>query len=167
MNKKTLIITITVSVILLSLACPVFAVKDKIDPPKPQKYQMLFFRNDGRVWIVIPPKTTMLEIYPSIGRKRGWVKAFNRWGEPLAIDYHFHGAVRLTNGVKRHSIKKGKLVAGTHDGIAVGIYTREDTHFIEVINAENGFDGVVNLRDWKKRRQATQSGIDLKITNYK
>ncbi len=152
--------------ILLCVLNTSYAQKSVKKPP-PLKYQMLFFRNDGRVWIVIPPKTTLVEIYPSFGRRHGWVKAYNRHGDVLALDRKFHGDVQLSTSVIKPSLKRGLLVVHRHNGVSIGIYTPENASFIEILNARNGFDGVVNVRDKKKRIIARQTGLDIKIINYR
>ena len=111
--------------------------------------------------------TTLVEIYPSDARKRGWVKAYNRNGEVLALDRKFHGDVNVSTSVKKPSLKKGKLVVTRHDDKSIGIYTPEDASFIEIINSTNGFDGVVNVRDRKKRILTRQTGLDIQVTNYR
>jgi len=133
----------------------------------PLRYQLLFFRNDGRIWIVLPPKTTLVEIVPSTINATGRVKAYNRKGEILALDENFDGNVTISTVVKKPSLKKGKLVVTRHDEKTIGIYTPENAAFIEIINSSSGFDGVVNVRDKRKRILTSQSGLDIKITNYK
>jgi hypothetical protein len=136
-----------------------------VDQQEPLSYQLLFFKNDNRAWIIIPPRTTLVEIFPSVGKKWGWVKAYNRWGETLAVDNNFHGSIFITSAVKRPAVRHGKIVASRHDGQAVAIFTPENAAFVEIINAENGFDGVVYVRDKKKRVLSSQSGLDLRVVN--
>lgn len=179
--KSRLIINIVAAIAIIGIlaAWPVLAAQkekpcqasttqaDKACQSPPLEYQLLFFRNDGRIWVVLPPKTTLLEIYPSIGRIQGWVKAYNRRGEVLAVDKEFNGDVQITVASNRPSLKKGKLVVTRHDETSVAIYTPENASFIEIINSRNGFDGVVNVRDRKKRLLNSESGLDLKIINMK
>ncbi len=164
MKSITRILLLMMAVVLLSGTASAW---DKTYESAPLEYQLLFFRNDGRIWIVLPPRTTLVEVYPSIGGKTGWVKAYNREGKVLAKDYFFHGLVISSSLVLQPSINRGWFVVNRHDGTSVGIYTPMDASFVEIVNSRNGFDGMVRVLNRRKQVLAVQSGLHLEIINLK
>jgi hypothetical protein len=141
-------------------------VVDKCKTKEPPRYQLLFFRNDGRMWVVLPPKTTLVEIFPTRGDDKGWVRAYNRKGQILANDLNFNGEIVITTAGQKPSLRRGQIVVTRHEGTSIGIYTPEDAAFIEIINSTSGFDGVVTVLDKKKRILVQEGGLDLKISSY-
>jgi hypothetical protein len=138
--------------------------KKKIVTPK--RYQLLFFRHDGRVWIILPQKTSLLEIYSTNGLTQGWVAALNVWRQPLAMDTAFDGEATVSSVVQKACFPD-KIVTTIQDKRAVGIYTPKNASYIEIINAKNGFDGVVSVLDKNKKVIARQTGLDIQVINYK
>lgn len=129
--------------------------------------KLLFFRNDERIWIVVPTGTTFVLIYRSDGYSYGWIKCLDGKGRTLAVEPDFEGYVEVTDPVKKPSLRKNRLVVSRYDGEAVGIYTPPNTAYIEVINSRYGYDGMVTVMDKKKRILNRQSGIDIRITDYR
>ena len=130
------------------------------------EYDLLFFRNDGRIIIIMPPKTTFVMVYRSEPNKKGFVKCISAKGETLAVDRDFQGDVELITPVYEPSLRKHKIVVTRYDGKAIGFYTPEDASYIEVINARNGFDGVVTVMNKKKKILNRQTGLGIEIINY-
>jgi len=138
----------------------------KLKYRQPLEYRLLFFKTDNRIWIIIPPRTAVLEIFPSVAAIHGWVRAYDRHGKTLALDKMFHGDAYVSVAVKNPSVRKNLFVTTGHDKRSVMIFTPENAAFIEILNATNGFDGTVFVRDKKKHILASQSGLDIHITNF-
>ncbi len=164
--KSIFILFLMIAVLSLSVKC-VFAETMIENNELPLEYRMLFFRNDHRIWMVVPKNTTVMEIFPAIGSQKGKVKAYNRDGEVIAIDRDFYGDTYLTTSVREAEVCKNLFVTTMFNTRAIRIFTAETTAFIEIINARNGFDGVVTLFDCNKRTQAKQSELDIQVTNFK
>ncbi|MCE1249070.1 MAG: hypothetical protein LWY06_20745 [Firmicutes bacterium] len=136
------------------------------DDDKLPEYKLLFFRNDNRVWILMPPKTTLVEVYRSDGYNKGYIRCVNSKGKTIAIDRSFKGDVVFSVASIKPSVYKNRFIASRYDGNAVAIYTPENARFIEVLNSTHGFDGVVTLMDRQKRILNRESGLDLQILDY-
>lgn len=131
------------------------------------EYSLLFFRDDNRIWIIMPPKTTFVMVYQSSGNRRGFVKCIDKNGNTLAMDPNFSGSVLLSDSASRPSLDRNRIVVTRYDGDAIGFYTPKNASFIEVINARNGFDGVVTVLDRKKRILNRQTGLDIQIVDLR
>jgi len=163
-NKIKIIVLLSVIFIFIFTTLSAYANPDKKEIPE---YDLLFFRDDGRIWIIMPPKTTFVLVFRSDAQTNGYVKCLNSKGETLAIDRSFKGDIMISTGVSRPSLRKNKFVVTRYDGDAVGFYTPPDAAYIEVINARHGFDGVVTVLDKKRRILNRQTGVDLRIIDYR
>jgi hypothetical protein len=178
MRKRLLLPLALITLIFAFMVChSAFAAKAKPKPAKVKEksydaqeklpeYKLLFFRNDNRIWILMPPKTTLVEVYRSDGYRNGYIRCVNSKGKTIAVDHSFKGDVVFSVASVNPSIRKEKLVASRYDGNAVAIYTPENARFIEVLNSTHGFDGVITLMDSKKRILNRESGLDLQILDY-
>ncbi|MCD4783721.1 MAG: hypothetical protein K8T10_07820 [Candidatus Eremiobacteraeota bacterium] len=164
--KEKITISILLAIILVFIITPfsVYANPDKGEIPE---YDLLFFRDDGRIWIIMPPKTTFILVFRSDAQSNGYVKCLNSKGETLVIDNSFVGDIMISTEVSRPSLRKNKLVVTRYNGDAVGFYTPPNAAYIEVINAMHGFDGVVTILDKKRRILNRQTGVDLRIIDYR
>lgn len=141
--------------------------KQLLNDDNAPEYSLLFFRNDGRILMIMPKKTTFMMVYRSEPNKKGYVKCINRKGETLAIDRNFEGDVEVTTPVSEPSLKEGRIVVTRYNGNAIGFYTPEDAAYIEIINSRNGFDGVVTIMNKKKKILCRESGLNIRITDYR
>jgi hypothetical protein len=132
----------------------------------PPKYQFMFFRHDGKVWIELPQGTTLVEIYPSTGNMQGWVQAVNRWRQPLAVDNTFHGDAVLST-YSGNAAFPNKIVTSTRNGKAVGIHIPAEAKYVEIINEQYGFDGSVRVFNKDMKVIARQAGLDIRVTSYR
>jgi len=172
---RYIFMVVILSLLLSYIAVPTLAenktkynnVKKTTFNEKAPEYKLLFFRNDDRIWIIMPRKTTFVLVFRSFPGEKGYIKCINSKGETLAIDRSFEGDVIISNPVKRPSLRKGKLVVTRYDGDAIGFFTPENAAYIEVLNSKNGYDGVVTVMDRKKRILCRQSGLDIQIIDYR
>jgi hypothetical protein len=169
---KTLILSIAILAILLLSICSTVIANEPLQPihrentNDPPEYQILFFRHDGRIWIELPRGTSLVEIHQSYGNRQGWVRAYNQMRQPLVLDNRFHGHA-ITSAAVSKAVFPNHIVTTTHDGKAIGIFTPANSRYVEIISEKNGFDGVVTVMDKNRNVLARQSGLDIKITNYR
>lgn len=173
--SRILITAVAVALLFSLFQIPSYAGAKKQAPPKTKQlltdenapeYSLLFFRNDGRILMIMPKKTTFMMVYRSEPNKKGYVKCINRKGETLAIDRNFEGDVEVISPVSQPSLKNGRIVVTRYNGNAIGFYTPEDAAYIEIINSRNGFDGVVTIMNKKKKILCRESGLNIRITDY-
>ena len=173
--SRILLTALSVALVFSILSFPAYAEKKKAAPQKEKQllndenapqYSLLFFRNDGRILMIMPKKTTFMMVYRSEPNKKGYVKCINRKGETLAIDRNFEGDVEVISPVSQPSLGNGRIVVTRYNGNAIGFYTPEDAAYIEIINSRNGFDGVVTIMNKKKKILCRESGLNIRITDY-
>lgn len=132
----------------------------------PPEYSLLFFRNDDRIWIIMPQKTTFVLIHSYDGNNPGFIQCIDSEGNTLAQQTNFIGLAFLGNPVKKPSLQKNLLAVTRYDGDAVGIHTPPNAAFIEILNSRYGYDGIITVLDKKKKVLHRQTGLDIRINNY-